>query len=150
RQREAVDGFTGHDRQQFLVGQKDAVVAPGRDWENAATEGVAAGVFEQRRINAAADDLLVRLQGLLLGDDVRLLQLAPVGGVDLLDEFGRRQAREVGGQRRGVAARGEARRRRGARLAEEHGEVAGAGAGRQRVLEGAFEAAVVRVAEDVI
>jgi hypothetical protein len=79
------------------------------------------------------------------------LQTAPVGGADLLHDFRGSEAGEgVRRQRRGGAAWSEARRWCVARGAEEHGEVARRGAGRQRILEGAFELALVRVAEDVI
>src|SRR5262249_53179756 len=64
--------------------------------------------------------------------------------------FGVQAGESVLGQGRGAAATGEAFRNGVARLAEEHGEVAGRGAGRQRVLEGAFELPVMRVTEDVI
>ena len=77
------------DRQQLLVGDEDAVVALGRDGEDPAAEGVAAGVLQQRRVDPAADDLLVGFQRLLLGDDAGLLQRAPVGGADVLDELRR-------------------------------------------------------------
>src|SRR5437660_4750685 len=48
-------------------------------------------------------------------------------------------------QRRRIAAAREAGRHGGTALAEEHGEVAGAGPGRQRVLERPLQLPVVRV-----
>ena len=91
-QREAVEQLVLDDRQQFLVGEDDAVVALGADREDAAAEGVAAGVFEQGRVDAAADDVLVGFEGLVLADDAGFLAAAPVGAVDVGDEFVRAQA----------------------------------------------------------
>src|SRR5262249_24504767 len=45
-QREAIDGATLADGQQFLVGNEDAIVALGRNREDTATEEITAGVFE--------------------------------------------------------------------------------------------------------
>src|SRR5436305_6664097 len=146
-QREAIDGTSLADRQQFLVGDEDTIVPLAWNGENATTEEVAAGMFEQGRIDLSADGILVGFEGLLLADDARFLEAAPVVAVDVPDELLRFEASE-GLLRQGAAAASEARRHSLARLTEEHGEVAGRGAARQRILEGAFELAIVRIAED--
>src|SRR5207248_651669 len=48
---------------QLLVGDQDAVEALARDGEDPAAEGVAAGVLQQGRVDLAADDVLVGLDG---------------------------------------------------------------------------------------
>ena len=58
-QPEAVDQAAGDDRQGLLVGQDDAAVAFGLDGEDPAAEGAARGVLQQRRVDPAADHLLV-------------------------------------------------------------------------------------------
>ncbi len=99
-QGEAVEHLLLGEGQQFLIGENDAVIALGGDGEDTATERIAAGVFQQGRIDAAAHHFLVGFQRFLLGDDACLLQTAPVGRVHLFDQLRRCQPRQrLGGQR---------------------------------------------------
>jgi hypothetical protein len=72
-QREAVNRAFPHHRQQLFVSDDDPVIALGRDREDAGAEGVAAGIFQQGRVDPHPHDVFIGLQRLFARDDPSLL-----------------------------------------------------------------------------